>query len=432
MRKIPYEKSLEYCNPALAEEWHPTKNGDLKPSEVATGSRRRVWWYLKYNDPKTKKIFEFEWEASILSRTQGTGCPYLSGQKLFVGFNDLFSTNPEYREIWNYELNRISPYDVTKSSNEVVWWKCEFGHSWEQQIASIVRHKSKCPICTGRKLIVGVNDLATMRKDLVAEWNYKKNKYIPEQYKTTSKKKVWWICEKGHEWEAAIYARAKINNGCPYCSGARPIEGENDLLTVFPKIAKEWNYKKNKYTPEKYKPFSNKKVWWICEKGHEWEARIAARTLNKRNCPYCSGYKVTEENSIKSLYPELLEEWDYEKNKYIRPEECSPGSEKKVHWICKEGHEWMASISNRTRHKSGCPYCCGNLAIPGVTDLKTKCPELMEEWNYDRNININPETITFRSHKKVWWICKKGHEWRATPHNRARGYGCPVCHRSRN
>ena len=362
MRKIPYEKSLEYCNPALAEEWHPTKNGDLKPSEVATGSRRRVWWYLKYNDPKTKKIFEFEWEASILSRTQGTGCPYLSGKKIFVGFNDLFSTNPEYREIWNYELNRISPYDVTKSSNEVVWWKCEFGHSWEQQIASIVRHKSKCPICTGRKLIVGVNDLATMRKDLVAEWNYKKNKYIPEQYKATSKKKVWWICEKGHEWEA----------------------------------------------------------------------RIAARTLNKRNCPYCSGYKVTEENSIKSLYPELLEEWDYEKNKYIRPEECSPGSEKKVHWICKEGHEWMASISNRTRHKSGCPYCCGNLAIPGVTDLKTKCPELMEEWNYDRNININPETITFRSHKKVWWICKKGHEWRATPHNRARGYGCPVCHRSRN
>ena len=97
MRKIPYEKSLEYCNPALAEEWHTKKNGDLKPSEVATGSRRKVWWYLKYNDPKTKKIFEFEWDASILSRTQGTGCPYLSGQKIFVGFNDLFSTNPEYR-----------------------------------------------------------------------------------------------------------------------------------------------------------------------------------------------------------------------------------------------------------------------------------------------------------------------------------------------
>lgn len=431
MKKIPYEKSLEYRNPELAKEWHPTKNGDLKPSEVSAYSNKKVWWYLIYDDPKTNKRFEFEWEASIMGRNQRNGCPYLSGRKIYVGFNDLFSTNPECRERWNFELNIINPYEVTKSSSKVAWWKCEYGHSWEQPIQSIIRHKSKCPICTGRKLIVGVNDLATVRKDLVPQWNQEKNEYPPEHYKACSKQKVWWICEKGHEWEAIIASRALNNNGCPYCSGHYPIEGENDLRTVYPNIAKEWHYGKNELPPERYKPFSNQKVWWICEKGHEWEARIAKRTLTGSKCPYCSGYKVTEENSIKTLYPELMKEWDYDKNQDIRPEECSAGSEKKVHWICEKGHEWMATISNRTKCHSGCPYCCGNLAIPGVTDIKTKCPELIEELHPTRNKNINLETITFRSHQKLWWICKMGHEWRASPHNRACGDGCPVCRRNR-
>lgn len=354
MRKIPYEKSLEYCNPELAKKWHPLKNGDLKPCEV------------------------------------------------------------------------------TKSSEKIVWWKCEYDHNWQQQIASIVRHKSKCPVCMGRKLMVGVNDIITVRKDLALEWNFDKNNgLMPDMVKYNSNIKVWWKCKKGHEWEATVFSRTLNNNGCPYCAGFYPIEGENDLSTVFPDIAKEWNYEKNELTPEKYKPFSNKKVWWKCKKGHEWETRICERTRGT-NCPYCSGRKVTEEDSIQMLYPELIKEWDFEKNKDISPADYSPRSEKKVHWVCAEGHKWVASISNRVGNKSGCPYCCGNLAIPGVTDLKTKCPELMEEWNYERNYRTNPEKITFRSNKKVWWKCKQGHEWRSTPHIRSNGCGCPYCHKNKS
>ena len=28
----------------LVAEWHPTKNGDLKPEDVVASSKRKVWW----------------------------------------------------------------------------------------------------------------------------------------------------------------------------------------------------------------------------------------------------------------------------------------------------------------------------------------------------------------------------------------------------
>ena len=55
--------------------------------------------------------------------------------------------------------------------------------------------------------------------------------------------------------------------------------------------------------------------------------------------------------------------------------------------------------------------------------------QLMSEWNYEKNQvqGIEPQNITVGSVKKIWWICEKGHEWQATPNNRSRGQGCPVC-----
>jgi hypothetical protein len=35
--------------------------------------------------------------------------------------------------------------------------------------------------------------------------------------------------------------------------------------------------------------------------------------------------------------------------------------------------------------------------------------------------------VTPNSDKKVWWKCKKGHEWQAIIGSRNRGNGCPVC-----
>ena len=104
-------------------------------------------------------------------------------------------------------------------------------------------------------------------------------------------RRVWWKCSKGHEWSAIINHRARKSSGCPYCSGRNAIAGENDLTTIYPSIAKEWNYERNMgIKPEGVTSKSHKKVWWKCSKGHEWQAVISNRTgKNSTGCPYCSG-----------------------------------------------------------------------------------------------------------------------------------------------
>jgi len=82
---------------------------------------------------------------------------------------------------------------------------------------------------------------------LMAEWDWERNSELgmdPPNLTCGSHKKVWWKCDKGHEWQAVIGSR---NNGCgcPYCSGCLPIKGQNDLQAINPILAKEWNYDKN-------------------------------------------------------------------------------------------------------------------------------------------------------------------------------------------
>ena len=261
---------------------------------------------------------------------------------------------------------------------------------------------------------------------LMAEWNWEKNTSIdPSQFALGSNKKVWWKCEKGHEWQAII---ANRNHGhkCPYCSGKKVLKGYNDLQTLNPTLAIEWNYDKNSgLLPVDVTPGSNKIVWWICNKGHEWQASINRRS-NVSGCPYCSGRKALKGyNDLQTINPDVAKEWNYEKNNGLLPTDVTPGSNKKVWWICNKGHEWQVPVVNRL--KSNCPYCAGSRVIEGENDFQTIHPELMSEWNYEKNIGINPSQIMSSVALKVWWKCEKGHEWKASPNNRSRGSGCPVC-----
>ena len=113
----------------------------------------------------------------------------------------------------------------------------------------------------------------------------------PEQVSVNSGKKVWWKCPKGHEWETSIKHRS-MGRGCPYCSGRYAIKGENDLQTINPSLASEWNFEKNnELSPSDVLPSSNKKVWWKCKNNHEWQATISHRT-NGTGCPIC--YKINK------------------------------------------------------------------------------------------------------------------------------------------
>ncbi len=205
--------------------------------------------------------------------------------------NSLLTTNPKLAKEWNHERNgSLRPEHILANSGKKVWWKCSKGHEWQATINT--RNKGTgCPYCSGKKVLKGFNDLTTINSKLASEWNHEKNDNIkPENFTANSGKKVWWKCEKGHEWQATIGDR-NTGKGCPYCSNQKVLKGYNDLETVNPKLAREWNYEKNgDLKPEDFTANSNKKVWWKCNKGHEWQAIIYSRN-HGTGCPYCSGRK---------------------------------------------------------------------------------------------------------------------------------------------
>tara|TARA_B110000503_G_scaffold92691_1_gene139733 strand:+ start:214 stop:645 length:432 start_codon:yes stop_codon:yes gene_type:complete len=134
---------------------------------------------------------------------------------------------------------------------------------------------------------------------LVNEWHPTLNGALtPEDVSYGSKRKIWWLCDKGHSYDSMPNTRTAKNSKCPYCSGARVGE-DNNLLAMFPKIAKEWHPNKNdELVPRNVTHGSDKKVWWLCAKGHNYQAVVKNRTNKKSECPFCTGKKPSEENNF--------------------------------------------------------------------------------------------------------------------------------------
>lgn len=335
---------------------------------------------------------------------------------------------PELLSEWNYERNDVEPINISIWSKRKVWWKCKEGHEW---LSSMNNRQKKvgCPYCSGKLPIVGLTDLETTNPELLKEWDYSKNIITPKEIKAGSGIKVWWKCSLGHSWSASPNHRTK-GRGCPICANKVVLLGYNDLTTLKPNIASEWDYEKNgEKTPANYTVRSGERVWWKCKRNHSWEAVIASRTGNKYvGCPYCSGLLPIEgETDLLTTNPELISEWNYEKNTLLTPNMVKAGSSDKVWWICDKGHEWQAVISSRTVNESGCPFCSGRYAIQGENDLMSVDSPLLKEWNYDRNGRLTPSDFKEHSARKIWWKCKKGHEWCSSISDRSRGDGCPYC-----
>ena len=265
-------------------------------------------------------------------------------------------------EQWNTEKNEgISPKEVSSGSNRRVWWICRKGHEWEATVKSRSQGAG-CPVCANKKVVAGINDLATTHPNIAAEWHPTKNGALtPKTIAYGTKKRDWWRCDKDHEWEASIMSRSQ-GAGCPVCSGKVIIPGENDMASMYPKLSAEWHPTKNgALRPETVTPYSNRKVWWLCDKGHEWQAYISHRTGVGSGCPYCTNRKVLVGfNDLATVYPKIAAQWHPTLNEGLSPAMVVPGSTKKVWWQCAEGHVWRAVVYSRTGpDKCGCPVCAG-------------------------------------------------------------------------
>ena len=344
------------------------------------------------------------------------------------GINDLQTVNPALSSEWDTELNGdVTPRDVMAGSEKKVWWRCGLGHSWRAAVYSRNSAGNGCPCCSGQKVLVGFNDLASRNPALASEWDHEKNYPLtPENVTERSSRKVYWKCSRMHSWKDTVNHRG-AGRGCPYCAGQKILPGFNDLKTTHPHIAAEWHPEKNGIlTPEEVMAGTEKKVWWLCPLGHSWQAVVYSRK-NGCGCPYCAGQKILPGfNDLATIRPDLVLEWDYDRNGDVSPDTVAPATSRKFAWICSKGHRWKAGTAERSRG-DGCPYCSGKRIMPGKGDLMHAFPELMEEWDWEKNGRTDPAKLAPSSGRKVWWTGKCGHSWQAPPSNRVYGSSCPYC-----
>ena len=135
---------------------------------------------------------------------------------------------------------------------------------------------------------------------------------------------------------------------------------------------------------------------------------------------------VDKEKSLAYRFPELAKEWHPVKNGLLKASDVTSFTTKKVWWLCEKGHEWTATVANRSKGQ-GCSVCAGKKVLKGYNDLESQNPILAKEWHPTKNGDLLPSHVTTGSGKRVWWKCQKGHEWLAYINNRNKGSGCPTC-----
>jgi hypothetical protein len=135
--------------------------------------------------------------------------------------------------------------------------------------------------------------------------------------------------------------------------------------------------------------------------------------------------KRSETYNLLVLRPDLAREWHPTKNGGLGPRDVTPGSGRKVWWLCGKGHWWLAAVRDRVRGMQ-CTYCreLKKQDDPRLVDAK---PELLREWHPTRNPSLKARDASLSHPDKVWWICDQGHEWEATIRFRLAGKGCPIC-----
>lgn len=301
---------------------------------------------------------------------------------------------------------------ISRGSTKKVVWRCELGHTWEAAPNSRTAMGSGCPVCAGKVVVPGFNDLSSANPELAAQLA---DPSLGQTLTPKSGKKVQWRCTEGHLWSASVNTRAN-GHGCPVCTGKRVDAGDNDLTTTHPETTAKLADPKLGRTVTAH---SSKVLEWVCDEDHHWQAPVA-RIVGGAGCPYCSGLKAyAGQTDMATTHPELAAQLvDPQLGRTLKAR-----SNKKVTWRCDRGHTWEASPNNQTGPSGrGCPVCSNRVVLAGFNDLATTHPELTEQMIGD------PTKVSYGSRTLVQWRCQKGHTWSAQPNWRtASGSGCPSC-----
>ena len=501
IEKLIAEKgSFESNYPEKALDWDKEENGGLLPSQVTAGSNIAVKWKCHVCGYQWKgKVCNHA--KSLYSCEK---CAIREKTLKRYGSATLAETNPDLAKEWNYSRNsNLTPNDVTPHDTREVYWICRKGHEWPASIGYRVRTGAQCPKCISERKTsfpeqaiyyylsqvtkaknrckMGSYEIDILLKDLKIGIEYDGYYHSGLKAIEREERKNKGVARKGYRLirvkEAnrnqidgdIIYTKYKSDysnldfvihsllsligktneievnierDRMDICDLFIQSEKADSIKVKMPELAEQWDYEQNGNTrPEYVRITSSKKFWWRCSKGHSWLATVYQRAGGS-GCPYCAGnILIVGENDLLSQNSILAEEWDYELNEGLKPNEITANNKKAVWWRCSKcGHCWQTSVANRNNGGTGCPECAKQertrsrykTLIEKKGSFADNYPELLKEWDYDKNNGINPNELTPFCTIKVWWKCSKGHSWPATIANRAKGRGCKECYRMNN
>jgi len=371
-KRVSKRNSLAVNYSDLVDEWHPSRNGTLRPENFSYGSHRIVWWKCSKCDG--------EWEAYIFNRTiHNQGCPFCSHTRVSK-INSLVVNYPDLISEWDYAVNGVlKPENISYGSTKKANWMCyECGYKWSCVIADRVRRGTRCPRCAGRitsKKHPSKNCLALACPEKADEWHTTKNGDLTSWDVTKkSPRKAWWVCKLcNEEFEASVRNRTRAGRQCPICSNKKIVR-HNSLGALYPSLEKEWDYQINQESPYEVAPGTQKKYSWKCEEGHSWIASPNQRTNRKSGCPYCSGRLASEDWNLEVIFPDIVKELHPSKNDNLNSYTISPYANKSLWWLCRKGHEWTDTVNHRTASGRGCPKCYSQTSASELriyTELKT-------------------------------------------------------------
>ncbi|MFF5638729.1 zinc-ribbon domain-containing protein [Streptomyces sp. NPDC012825] len=212
----------------------------------------------------------------------------------------------------------IGAGQVAWRSSLLAAWRCHrCGHRGENTVAGRVQIFLKrgpafgCRRCSIQRRDAprpGVS-LEEARPGLAAEFHAELNAPLTASELTPgSQRKVYWHCVSDPEHPSYLQSVSnRRKSGCPACVN-RVVTPANNLLAVAPQIAAQWHPSKNgSLTADAVVAGSNRRVWWRCARGHEWQAHISTRVSQRTRCGLCSrGQQSGAEVALFSELHELL------------------------------------------------------------------------------------------------------------------------------
>jgi len=284
---FPGETDLATTHPLISAQWHPTKNGEVLPTQVSAGSNKTFWWLCDVDSAH-------EWDAQPNSRKNGQGCPFCAGKRVIASENSLEALFPLIAaQLHPTKNDGLCADEVHAQSSKKVWWLCDEdpSHEWDVAVYARTVGGNGCPFCGHRKLHPTSNSLAILQPILAAELHPTKNGNLSaSDILNGSNTLRWWLDKYNHAWEATPGDRIVLGHGCPYCTNQKVLISFNDLPTTHPKLSAQWHPAKNaELKSYEISAGSHKKVWWSCDvdETHEWEATVYSRS-HGAGCPTCA------------------------------------------------------------------------------------------------------------------------------------------------